>query len=142
MILDPADERGAHALARLADDRIGWLTTVTLSGQPQTTPIWFLWTGDEILVYGDRLAKRNANLLANPRVSFHLADDGIGGDIVVIEGEARMDPDHPPLSEDPAYLSRYHEWIGASFGTPAKMAERYSVPIRIRPTRVMVSGGS
>ena len=142
MIFDPGTPGGAHAVARLERDRIGWLTTVKGSGQPQTTPVWFVWTGDEILVYGDRLARRNSNLLTNPKVSFHLADDGVGGDIVVIEGEATTDPHHPALSDNPAYLARYREWIDASFGSPARMAERYSVPIRIKPTRVMVSGAS
>ncbi len=53
MIFDPDDELGAHALKRLSDDKIGWLTTVTPAGQPQTMPIWFLWVAGELLVYGD-----------------------------------------------------------------------------------------
>ena len=61
---------------------------------------------------------------------------------MVIEGEATPDPYHPALSDNPAYLARYRAWIDASFGSPEKMAERYSVPIRIKPTRVMVSGAS
>jgi PPOX class probable F420-dependent enzyme len=141
VIFDPATPGGAHARARLVDDRIGWLTTVTASGQPQTAPIWFLWVDDEIIIYSDRRARRNLNLLTNPRVSFHLADDGVGGDIVTVEGEARIDPGYAPIPGNPAYLARYREWIDASLGGPEKMAETYSVPIRIMPTRGLASAG-
>ena len=74
---------------------IGWLTTVTPDGQPQTFPIWFLWADGEILVYSDRRAKRNANIRNNPRVALHLDDDGRGDDIVIVEGEARIDEATP-----------------------------------------------
>ncbi len=135
MIFDPNDERGAHALERLRDDKIGWLTTVTPAGQPQTMPIWFLWSDGELLVYGDHRARRNANLAANPKVAFHLDDDGGGGDIVVIEGEASIDPDHPGVPDNPAYVAKYGALIDAQLGGPDKMAQTYSMAIRIIPTR-------
>ena len=75
MIFDPNDELGAHALARLRDDRIGWLTTVRPDGQPVSMPIWFLWQDGELVMYSDENAKRNANIGANPKVAFHLATD-------------------------------------------------------------------
>ena len=78
---------------------IGWLTTVTPEGQPQTFPIWFLWEDGEALIYSDRRAKRNGNIAANPRVSLHLNDDGSGGDVVIVEGEARVDDTTPPVTE-------------------------------------------
>ena len=134
MIFDPTTERGAHALARLATEKVAWLTTVTSAGQPQTMPIWFLWSDEELLVYSDRRARRNANMVANPKVSFHLTDDA-GGDIVVIEGEGRIDPDVPGVPDNPAYLAKYGSSIDATLGGPARMAETYSVAIRIRPTR-------
>ena len=31
---------------RLATEEIAWLTTVTGKGQPQSSPIWFLWDGE------------------------------------------------------------------------------------------------
>lgn len=135
MIFDADNERGAHALDRLAKDKIGWLTTVTPAGQPQSMPIWFLWLDGDILIYGDHRAKRNANLASNPKVTLHLNDDGDGGDIVVIEGEARIDPDQPAIPDNAPYLAKYGHWIDASLGGPARMAETYSVPIVITPTR-------
>jgi len=34
-----------------------------------------------------------------------------------------------------AYLAKYGTWIGASLGGPHKMAQTYSMPILITPTR-------
>jgi len=128
----PADR---HALARLAADRVGWLTTVTPDGQPQTAPVWFLWDAGSLLIYGDMLAKRNGNIAANPRVSFHLDGGRAGHDVVVIEGAAGVDASAPALPDHAGYCARYADWIAASYGSPAGYAERYNVPIRITPTR-------
>jgi len=141
VILDPETEKGAHALERLGSAMAAWLTTVTPDGQPQSMPVWFLWTGDEVIVYGDHRAKRNRNLATSPLVSFHLPDEGIGGDVVTFEATARIDPDHPGAGDNPAYLAKYGAWIDASFGGPAKFAQTYSMPIRIALTRAVVFQG-
>ncbi len=141
-MFDTGSAKDRHALARLGAERVAWLTSVTPDGQPQTFPIWFILDGGDLLVYSDNRAKRNENLIANARVSFHLADDGSGGDILVIEGTARIDPATPTLPDHAAYCAKYADWIAAGFETPAKMAERYSVPVRITPVRARVSGGS
>jgi len=135
VVFDSGSVSDAHALARLGTDMVGWLTTVTPDGQPQTFPIWFLWEDGEALIYSDRRAKRNVNIAANPRVSLHLNDDGGGGDIVVLEGEARVDPAAPPLTDNPAYLAKYGAWIRDQLGSAEEMATVYTVPLRIRPTR-------
>ena len=112
-----------------------WLTTVSPDGQPQSMPVWFIWQDGEILVYGDHRARRNGNLASNPKVGFHLPDNGIGQDIVAIEGEARIDPDYPRAPDNPVYLAKYGEWIDGAMGGPAKFSETYNIPIRITPTR-------
>jgi PPOX class probable F420-dependent enzyme len=134
MIFDPETPKGAHALERLGSSMAAWLTTVKPDGQPQSMPVWYVWDGAEILVYGDHRARRNGNLATNPKVGFHLPDNGNGQDIVAIEGEARVDHDHPGVPENSAYLAKYGEWIDG-MGGPAKFAETYNVPIRITPTR-------
>ncbi len=135
MVFDSGTETELHALERLRTDMIGWLTTVTPDGRPQTFPIWFLWEDGEVLIYSDRRAKRNENIRANPRVSLHLDDDGRGGDIVILEGEARVDAATPPVPGNAAYLAKYGAWISKSLSSPEEMATIYNVPIRIRPTR-------
>jgi len=135
MVFDSGSDGDAHALERLATDRIGWLTTVTPEGQPQTFPIWFLWDAGEILVYSDRRAKRNLNIRVNPRVSLHLNDNGQGGDIVIVDGEARVDDETPRPEDNLAYNAKYADWIRDFFSTAEEFTSVYNVPIRIRPTR-------
>jgi hypothetical protein len=72
--------------------------------------------------------------VSNPKVGFHLPDNGNGQDIVAIEGVARVDLQHPGVPDNPAYLAKYGEWIDG-MGGPGKFAETYNVPIRITPTR-------
>ena len=140
MVFDSGSEADAHALERLRSDMIGWLTTVTPAGQPQTFPIWFLWEDGEALIFSDRRAKRLLNIRANPKVSLHLDDDGKGGDVVIVEGEARVDEATPLLPEHTAYLAKYGEWITRQLGSPEEMATIYNVPLRIRPTRGLAFG--
>ena len=135
MVFDTGSDTDRHALERLATDIVGWLTTVTPDGQPQTFPIWFLWEDGEALIYSDKRAKRNINIAQNPRVSFHLNDNGTGGDVVVLEGEARIDATAPAVPDNAAYRAKYEERIVALSGTAEEMAIIYSVPIRVRPTR-------
>ena len=137
MTIDAGTKAGARGLERLATDKIGWLTTVTPDGQPQSMPIWFLWLeSGEILVYSHRTAVRNGNVRANPKVAFHFSDDGSGGDIVSIDGVARIDDAYPQGRDHPAYLAKYGDWLAQYDWTPEYFSERYNVPVLIRPTKL------
>jgi PPOX class probable F420-dependent enzyme len=132
--IDPATPGGAHARERLATEPIGWLTTVKPDGQPQSSPLWFLWTNDEIFVYSHKTAPRNRNIESNPRVAFNLHTDAGGDDVISMEGTARFDPEGPPCSQHPAYLAKYGSMLESS-GGPEFMDRDYPVIIRITPTR-------
>jgi len=121
---------------RLDLESIGWLTTVNSTGTPQASPVWFLYDGDTILVYSLAGTPRTANIAANLRVSFNLDGDGIGGDVVVIEGDAIIDEDAPKCFDIPAYMDKYQRFMDNYGWTPQYFSERYPVPIRITPTRV------
>lgn len=119
----------------MRDDLIGWPTTVAPDGTPQTSPVWFLWRGSEALVYSLADTPRVRNIAANPRVSLHLDGNGLGGDIVVLEGTAEIRPDHPPASDVADYVAKYAERFETYGWTPAWFAARYPVAIVITPTR-------
>ena len=125
-----------QATQRLDLESIGWLTTVTPKGTPQTSPVWFLFDGETILVYSLAGTPRTANIGANRRVSFHLDGDGLGGAVVVIEGDASIDEDTPKCYDLPAYMSKYQRFIDNYGWTAEWFSEKYPVPIRITPTRV------
>jgi hypothetical protein len=40
------------------------------------------------------------------------------------------------VPDNPAWLGKYSEAIGARFGSAVKFAQRFSVPVRIHLTRV------
>jgi len=141
VILDPVTEKGAHALERLGSSMAAWLTTVTEDGQPQSLPVWFIRADNQVIVYSDHRARRNRNLEANPRVSFHLPDEGHGGDIVTFEATAEIDPEYPPAAENAAYLAKYGALIDATLGGPVRFSQTYSIPIRISLTRAIVFQG-
>jgi PPOX class probable F420-dependent enzyme len=135
-MIDETTEAGARAAARLRDELIAWLTTVNPAGQPQSSPVWFLWTGSELVLASLAKTPRAANIRGNPRVSVHLDSDGDGGDIVTIEGEARIDESPIPAAEVEAYFAKYDAKIGEYGWTRESMFRDYPVVIRIRPTRV------
>jgi PPOX class probable F420-dependent enzyme len=135
-VLNLDSPAGAQADQRLRSDLILWLVTVRADGQPQASPVWFLWDGTAILVFSQPNAQKLRNLAANPRVAVHLDSDGVGGDIVTIDATAAVDPDAPPADQVEGYLAKYQARIQALGYTPAQMAKGFSVAIRIRPVRV------
>lgn len=133
--LDPETELGARALERLETELMGWVTTINPDGQPQSSAIWFLWRGDDVLVYSRMRAPRNANVEANPLVAFNLNTDPDGDDVVTMEGEARIDLTVPPSSTNPEYQAKHRHMIERYGWTPEWLAENYPIPIVITPTR-------
>lgn len=137
MIPDRSTAYGERVHRRLAEEQVMWLTTVGRDGTPQPNPVWFLWEdGDSILVYSRSDAARLANIRRQPRVSLNLDGDGQGGDIVVLTGNAEVLDGHPPASDNPAYLEKYSAGMERVSGSVPAFAETYSVPVRVRVTRV------
>lgn len=136
-MIDPTTKVGARAVRRLERDLILWLTTVTPQGQPQPSPVWFLWVDGEILLYSRADTPRPANIRANPRVAANLDSDGDGGDIVSVEGEARIVRERATVADvPPAYVDKYAARLAAFGWTMQSMLADYPVEIRLRPTRV------
>ncbi|HZC28044.1 MAG TPA: TIGR03667 family PPOX class F420-dependent oxidoreductase [Actinopolymorphaceae bacterium] len=131
------DDRRARVEARLECDIIAWLTTVRPSGQPDTVPVWYLWTEDTIVIYSRPQKLKQRNLAANPKVSLVLDDTKQGWDVVRIEGCARLDPSRPSLAQTPAYVEKYAKGIRAiGYAGPAEFAADFSEAIVVTPTRV------
>jgi PPOX class probable F420-dependent enzyme len=136
-VLPPiSTEYGERVSRRLVDERIIWLTTTGSDGTPQPNPVWFLWDEESVLVYSLPNAARVAHIERNPRVSLHFNSNERGGDIVVIAGEARFVPDEPPASANQVYTEKYAEFMARLRYTPDSFAAKYSLAIRITPTKV------
>ena len=120
---------------RLAAEPVGWLTTAGADGQPQSSPVWFVWDGTSLWLRSQAKAGKVRNIEANQRVAFHLADDGHGGNIISIEGTASFETAAPPDLLG-AYLAKYDEAIRTALQTsPEQLAADYPTTIRITPTR-------
>ena len=61
----------AHADRRLRTEVILWLTTVRADGQPQSSPVWFVWDGRTFLIYS-LPSQKVPNIRRSPRVSLHM----------------------------------------------------------------------
>ena len=134
-ILTVMFEDQPRASQRLDEEAIIWFTTVRPSGQPQSSAVWFLRDGDEFLIYSLADTARVSNISANPRVSLNLDGNGRGGDVVTIEGLARIDPAAPPANEVDAYVAKYRSYMQRNGWTPEVFAAKYPVAIRVKATR-------
>ena len=137
-MLNLDNPKHAAADARLRQETIIWLTTVDAAGQPQSSPVWFLWDGAEFLIYGSADGKKTPNIAANPRVGLNLDGDGRGGGVVVIEGSARVDPDGPPPQAVAEYVAKYGQLIESYGWSLDSLARDYPHVIRVTPTRARV----
>lgn len=137
-ILDAANPAHAAAEGRLRAEPVIWLTTVSPAGQPQSTPVWFLWEDGGFLIYSSADGLKVRNIEASPRVSLHLEGDGQGGAIVTFEGAARIDTGGPPADAVPGYVAKYGELVRALGWDPAGLADNFPRLIRVTPTRVRV----
>lgn len=133
--MQPADRERVED--RLRHNLIAWLTTVRPDGQPVTVPVWFLLREDDtILLYSKPTSPKLRHFAGNPKVSMALDVCDIGRNIVRLEGVARAADDQPPADENPAYLAKYTERIGAMFGTPERFAAQFSTAVVVTPTRL------
>ena len=136
MNVDLSTDFGARVDRRLRDEIIIWLTTVRPNGVPEPSPVWFYWDGATILIYSMPGKTKLKAIAANPHVALNFDGDTTGGDIVVLTGEARVDPAAPPAHLMPEYLAKYLKPIAGIGMTPESFATGYSVAIRVTPTKV------
>ena len=112
------------------------MTTVTPAGSPLPMPVWFLWDGAESVLMYSQEGARVRNIQANSRVTLNFGGDGGGGDIVVLSGSAAIDHEAAPADQASDYRAKYDEHIARIGMTPETFARRYSVPVRVRLTRL------
>ncbi|HEX5948857.1 MAG TPA: TIGR03667 family PPOX class F420-dependent oxidoreductase [Actinomycetota bacterium] len=138
MVLDPKDPEHAKAEGRLRSDIIAWLTTITEDGQPQSTPVWFLWEDGTFLIYSRPGMPKLDNIASNPKVAVHLRGTEAGDEIATFDGTAELASDQPPADQVPDYVAKYREQMKRYDWSPARFAELYSEPIRVTPTEARI----
>lgn len=137
-------EQATRAEQRLRDETTLWLTTVRADGQPQATPVGFVWDGAGFLIISEPGSPKVRNLRGNPKVALHLdlEKDARDGGVLTLEGAAtlRVPPSGAPAplteAERAAYLDRYLVVMRGAGLTPEETFAQYSAVIRVTPTRV------
>lgn len=132
-MIDLTTDFGRRVENRLRDEWIIWLVTTGSDLTPQPRPVWFYWDGEEFLIFSRPHTHKLRHIAERPAVSLHLDSDGRGGDIVVFTGQARIEENHPPATEVPAYIEKYQVGLQRLNTTPEEFAEGYRVAIRVRP---------
>jgi len=122
--------------ADLHQELVGWLTTVSPTGRPQSSVVWFLRDADDLLVYSQAAARKLGNLGANPKVAFNLRGDPTGDRIASFEATATIDRSPTPAHEVPSYLAKYEGEIVRLGWTPPVFASEYPVLIRLHIDRI------
>jgi len=132
---DPDSEFGQRVRERLRVEKLIWFTSVGGDGTPQPNPVWFLWDGDNVVVYNRPRANRLIHIRTRPQVSLHFDSNGQGGDIVVLNGPARLLTDFPAPHQLPRYLDKYRDSMVQVSGSPESFSEAYPVAIQIAVAR-------
>jgi PPOX class probable F420-dependent enzyme len=136
VVIDPGTDVGRRVDARLREELVAWLVTVTPDGTPVPRPVWFLWDGETVVVYSEPGKPKLRHIAGNPSVALALRTDEHGDLLAVLTGAAAVDPAAPPPHRLPGYLEKYRGEIERLGSDPEQFAAAYSVAIRIRPTKL------
>lgn len=132
---DIAVPKDAHVIERLRTELIVWLSTVRADGNPNLSPVWFLWEDPTILIFSQPKKQKVNNIRRNPKVMLGLETLNDGDDVVMVEGIAEL-VDDPNLGMAlPDYIKKYGKLIERMNTTPEQLAAEYSQVIRITPTK-------
>ena len=131
----------AHVEQRLREEPIIWFTTVRSDGRPHTVPVWFLWDGETFLIFSQPGNLKIRNVQRNPHITLALDGTKQGGDVVTVEGEAVLLSESSRNMTVPAYFEKYVAYMKNMGVDPKDLAEDYSQPIRIKPTKFISWSG-
>lgn len=121
--------------ARLQGEEVLWLTTVAGDGQPQSSPVWFHWDGEDVVVLSRPGAPKVANVERHPAVSLHLNGGEAGTLVVSIEATAHVERDLG-AARRAAYAQKYRAgFVRLGTDAPTYLAE-FSTALVARPHRV------
>jgi len=125
---------GQRALHRLGSERVLWLTTVTPGGEPQPSPLWFLWHDDAVLIYSQPHAPKIRAIQHNPRVALSFNTTPTGENVVIFRGTAEVVLPSPLPSTHQVFMTKYRPSMQGPEVTEASFDAEYSQLIRVTLT--------
>lgn len=137
--IDFENDLGKRVLGQLESEQVAWLTTVSPTGKPQPSPVWFLWRNGQILVFSEPTAPKVRNISHNPKISLAFNTDFHGGQVSIFQGDAALVEDQQTGKDAdsfPDYVEKYKDGIESLKLTPESMLDQYSQLIVITPTHL------
>lgn len=134
--IDFSSEFGQRALDRLESEQVIWLTTTGPNGAPQPSPVWFVWKDESVLIFSQPNTPKLRGIERNPRVSLNFNATHSGGDVVVLNGTAKVLGTEPSSDTVPEYQAKYDTSIAGLGYTPERFAADYSVVIQVTPEKL------
>lgn len=116
---------------RLQSDIVGWLGSVRPDGRPHVAPVWFLWSGDSLLILTQPDSVKARNIETNPAVTFALDGTEGGREPIFLEGLAAstwLADDDPEID---AYFAKYRALLDAMHWQERDVRRDYSRVLRI-----------
>lgn len=134
--IDFTSDAGKRALARLETEQVVWLTTISPSGTPMPTPVWFLWQEEAALIYSEPDTAKVKAIRSNPKVALNFNSDEHGGSVVILKGTATLVAEPPPLTAFPEFVEKYRQGTESLGMSAEETASQFSQLIRITPDRL------
>ena len=118
-------------LAILQGPYTGVLTTLFADGSPQSTPVWFLLDGDDILFSTTAGAQKMRNIAGDPRVTFAVYNPTDDMSYVEVRGAIEISDD--PTADTRDRIVQKHGYVdGSNFDAPG--TQRFT--LRLRPIKI------
>jgi PPOX class probable F420-dependent enzyme len=131
-MIDLTTKHGQRVAERLQEEQVIWLTTTGTDGTPQPRPVWFLWNGEDLLIYSQSNTAKLRHMAGQGRVALNFNSTFAGHDIGVMIGEASL-VSEVPAAEIERYLNKYAQAIPEINYTRENFLEEYPVAIRVAP---------
>ena len=97
-----------------------------------------LGVDEEFLVYSQPNRQKLRNVQREPRVGLNLNSNAQGGDVVRVEGMAKIVEVAPPATEVPEYVEKYRDAIARIGFDLEGFARAFSVALWVTPMRWQV----
>ncbi|MBJ7362820.1 MAG: PPOX class F420-dependent oxidoreductase [Ilumatobacteraceae bacterium] len=118
-------------LAILQSPYTGVLTTLFPDGSPQSTPVWFLLDGDDILFSTTAGAQKLRNITVDARATFAVYNPTDDMSYVEVRGAIEISED--PTADTRDRIVQKHGYVdGSAFDAPG--TQRFT--LRLRPTKI------
>lgn len=118
-------------LAILQGPHTGVLTTLFSDGSPQSTPLWFLLDGDDILFSTTAGKQKLRNIARDPRVTFAVYNPVNDMSYVEVRGNLVVTED-PTANTRDRIVQKHGYADGSAFDAPG--TQRFT--LRLTPTKI------